>query len=219
MSKPTADTRLRILLACFAALVACTQIGFFTAPTLVNDNPGLLLALSSRMRHLLFSSAAGLNPVAYALIGYLRLLAAGWVLYLLGYHYGDRGFGWLEAQAGANPPATLRWMQQAADRFGWLLLFIFPGSNIACALVGQRKIRARRFLIAISAGIVFRLVWIRIAAWQFEAELKDALEWIEDNQWRLFAAFLVLSIVQSMRKSTRPTAQPRASADDADDAP
>lgn len=198
-----ADKRLRLLVGCFIALVACGQISAILAPRLVNHYPSLLLALSSRIRHLLFTSAAGINPVAYSLIGFARIFVAAWLCYVLGYFYGDRGFRWLEAQSGGKPPATLTWLQRAADRAGWLIVVLMPGSNLVCALVGQRRMPRRTFGACISIGIAFRLTWVWIAAQHFKPELERALKWIEKYQWWLVIGFLGLSFVQSAFKASR----------------
>jgi membrane protein DedA with SNARE-associated domain len=200
------DTRLTSLLAAFAVLVACTQIGAIFFAPLIKRSPELLLALSSRMRHLLFAVPAGINPVAYAAIGFVRLSAAAWLCYSIGRDYGDRGVAWLERQVQGDTPATFRWLQRAADRAGPLLLFLMPGSNIVCVLVGQRKMPRERFALWVSLGIAFRLIWLWIAARLFDSELKTVLTYIEKYQWWLVAAFFVISMLQGARKaSNNPT--------------
>ncbi|MEI7619062.1 MAG: hypothetical protein WCK14_10625 [Actinomycetota bacterium] len=199
------DRRLVLLLSSFAALVACTQVGSIIAPSMVKHSPALVLALSSRIRHLLFAVPANVNPVAYAVIGFLRISAAAWLCYAIGYWYGDRGFRWLERQAGGEPPATLRWLQRMASSAGGPLVLFMPGSNIVCALVGQRRMPARRFAFFVSMGIAFRLVWVWVAARAFDTQLKHALDWVEKYQWYLVSAFFVVSIVQSARRASAPT--------------
>lgn len=195
------DRRLAWLLAAFAVLVACTQVGAITAPTLVKDSPELLLALSSRIRHLLFAVPAGINPVAYTLIAFVRLGAAAWLCYSLGRHYGDRGMAWIERQVQGDTPATFRWLQRAADKGGPALVFFMPGSNIVCALVGQRRMPVQVFGLCLTAGIAFRLAWVWAAARAFDSELKSILDWIERYQWWLVGAFFVITVLQSARKS------------------
>jgi membrane protein DedA with SNARE-associated domain len=205
------DMRLAYLVAGFAALVACSQIGAIFFPTLIKRSPALLLALSSRMRHLLFAVPAGINPFAYSVVGFLRLSAAAWICYGLGYHYGDRGVSWLERQVQGDTPATFRWLQRAADRAGPLLLFFMPGSNIVCVLVGQRKMPKQRFALWLSLGIAFRLGWLWIAARLFDSELQKILKFIDKYQWYLVAAFFAITILQSARKAAKngpPPARP-----------
>lgn len=195
--------RLAYLVAAFAALVACSQVGAIIFPTLIKRSPALLLLLSSRMRHLLFAVPAGINPFAYSVVGFVRLSAAAWVCYGLGYYYGDRGVKWMERQVNGDTPATFRWLQRAADRAGPALTFFMPGSNIVCVLVGQRKMPKQRFAIWLSAGIVFRLIWLWIAAKIFDSQLKTILRFIEKYQWWLVGAFLVITIVQGAHKTAK----------------
>ena len=197
------DMRLGGLVAAFATLVACSQVGSIIFPTLIKRSPTLLLALSSRMRHLLFAVPAGINPLGYAIVGFLRLSIAAWVCYGLGYFYGDRGVLWLERQVQGDTPATFRWLQRAADRAGPLLTFLMPGSNIVCVLVGQRKMTRERFAIFVSAGIAFRLVWLWIAARVFESELKSILKFIDKYQWWLVVGFFAITVLQGAVKAAR----------------
>jgi len=201
-----------VLLGGYAVLVALTNIGSITAPTLVRHQPGLLLGLSSRIRHLLFAVPAGINPVAYAVVPVVRITAAGLLCFALGYWYGERGMGWLERQLGDDKPASLRWIERGVDRAGWLMLFLMPGSNVVCALTGYRRMDPRKFLTSLVAGIAFRLAWVWIAAKQFESELKRALDWIEKYQWPLVVGFLVITVGQSFVKAAR-----KASAEAADE--
>ena len=203
------DKRLTLLIGAFVVLVACTQVGSIIAPSLVKRSPELLLALSSRMRHLLFAVPADVNPVAYAVIGFVRISIAAWICFLLGTHYGDRGVAWLERQVQGDTPATFRWLQRMADKAGPALVFLMPGSNIVCVLVGQRKMSSRSFGTWVSLGIAFRLGWLWIAARLFDSELKKALDFIEQYQWWLVAGFFVISMLQGARKAAKNQSPPR----------
>jgi hypothetical protein len=198
---PSKDRRLPFLVACFGVLVTATNIGSIMAPTLVKRSPELLLALSSRIRHLLFAVPAGVNPVAYSVIGFTRIALAGALCYTLGHGYGGRGMRWIERQFGDQTPATFRWMQRAADRAGGLLVVLMHGSNIVCALVGLRRMRASVFAACLSLGIVLRLIWVWLAAKQFEDQLKSALDWIDQYQWWLVGGFMALTFLQSWRRT------------------
>ena len=195
------NPRVRQLTIAFGVLIVCTNIGSITAPSLVKRSPELLLALSSRIRHLLFSVPAGINPVSYASIGYVRLMVAGLICFQLGHLVGHRLFAWFDAQLEGQRPATLRWIERGVERADWLLVMLFPGSNVVCFLVGRRRMAMRRFVPLISVGIIVRLIWVWFAAKQFDSELKTALDFIDRYQFWFIGAFLVLTIVPSMRKS------------------
>ncbi|MCU1397975.1 MAG: hypothetical protein JWN62_1084 [Acidimicrobiales bacterium] len=203
------DMRLAGLVAAFATLVACSQVGAIIFPTLLQRSPTLLLALTARMRFLLLTVPDGINPFGYAIVGFLRLSVAAWVCYALGYYYGDRGVSWLERQVQGDTPATFRWLQKGADRAGPLLTFLMPGSNIVCVLVGQRKMPKERFALWVSAGIAFRLTWLWIAGKIFDTQLKAVLRFIDKYQWWLVIAFFVITIVQGAYKASKNLPPPR----------
>ena len=214
MSSPP-NPRVRQLTIAFGVLIACANVGSFTAPSLLKHSPELVLALSSRIRHLLFSVPAGINPVAYALIGYARLMLAAAICYELGRLVGHRVFAWFDAQLDGDRPATLRWIERSVQRVDWLLVLLFPGSNIVCFLVGRRDMGQRRFFTLASIGISIRLTWVWFAAKQFESELKTALDFVDRYQFWFVGLFLVLTIVPSVRKSIAAEKAIRAAEADA----
>jgi membrane protein DedA with SNARE-associated domain len=207
------NPRVRQLTIAFGVLVACANIGSFTAPSLLKHSPELVLALSSRIRHLLFSVPAGINPIVYAAIGYARLMLAAAICYELGRLVGHRVFAWFDAQLDGDRPATLRWIERSVERVDWLLVLLFPGSNIVCFLVGRRGMDQRRFFALASIGIGARLTWVWFAAKQFESELKTALDFVDRYQFWFVGLFLVLTIVPSMRKSIAAEKAMRAAAE------
>lgn len=208
------------MVGAYVLLYAGANVGSVLAPRLVKQSPELLLAASSRIRHLLFAVPAGISPAAYSVIGFLRLSAAAAVCFLLGRWYGNRGFAWLDRQLGDQRPATLRWLERATDRVGWLFVLLMPGSNIVCALVGHRKMSPRTFFPLVVVGIAARLWWVWLAANHFESELKDALKWIGKYQWWLVGGFFALTLYQSWRRAratsaaTQPVITQEAAGDD-----
>jgi membrane protein DedA with SNARE-associated domain len=202
--KPTEkDPRLRRLLGGFVCLIVLANVSSFAAPALVERSPELLIAMSSRIRHLLFANTAGIHPIAYAAIGTIRLSIAASICFMLGYWYGDRGTAWVDEQLGGETPALLRWTQKGVEKAASVLVFLMPGSNVVCVLVGSRKMNPKRFAICLVAGILFRLAWVWLAAKRFEPELKDALAWIARYQWRLVGGFFAITMVQSYRRASR----------------
>jgi membrane protein DedA with SNARE-associated domain len=207
------NPRVRQLTIAFGVLIACANIGSFTAPSLLKHSPELVLALSSRIRHLLFSVPAGINPIVYAVIGYARLMLAAAICYELGRLVGHRVFAWFDAQLDGDRPATLRWIERSVERVDWLLVLLFPGSNIVCFLAGRRNMDQRQFFALASVGIGIRLTWVWFAAKQFESELKTALDFVDRYQFWFVGLFLVLTIVPSMRKSIAAEKALRAAGD------
>jgi uncharacterized membrane protein YdjX (TVP38/TMEM64 family) len=173
-------------------------IGSNIGPALVDENPILVISLSSRNRNL-FGSVPYIDPLAYSLIGFFRVLAAGVALYLVGRWYGQRALGWVEGNMG-ELPAIYRWTERAVDRFGWLALVAMPGSNVVCLLVGHRKMRPVPFLALISVGIVVKLAVLWVGGKIFEDQIRAFLNAIERYQWWVVIALFGISFLQSARR-------------------
>src|SRR5262245_19138899 len=88
---PRAAVRRLVLVAGLALYVAGT-IGSSIAFATIDKHPVTTLALSSRNRNL-FGSVPFIDPVPYAVVGFLRVLAAAVVLFLIGRWYGAKGIG------------------------------------------------------------------------------------------------------------------------------
>jgi len=173
-------------------------IGSNIGPALVDENPMLVISLSSRNRNL-FGSVPYIDPLAYSLIGFSRVLAAGVALYLVGRWYGQRALSWVEGNMG-ELPAVYRWTERAVDRFGWLALVAMPGSNIVCLLVGHRRMRPAPFLTLISVGIVIKLAVLWMGGKIFEDQIRAFLNAIERYQWWVVIALFGITFLQSARR-------------------
>lgn len=179
-------------------------IGSNIGPALVDENPVLVLTLSSRNRNL-FGSVPYIDPLAYWAIGFVRVLIAGIALYLVGRWYGARALAWVEGNMG-ELPLIYRWMERAVDRFGWLALVAMPGSNVVCLLLGHRRMPPLRFGILIAIGIVIKLATLWVGGKIFEDQIRQFLDWIEQYQWWVVAGLFALSFLQSARRG-RPSTE------------
>lgn len=188
----------RLVLWVTSLLFVVGTIGSNIGPALVDERPRLVLLLSSRNRNL-FGSVPFIDPWSYSVIGFLRVLAAGVALYLVGRWYGQRAIGWVSDNVG-ELPAIYRWTERAVDRAGWLALLAMPGSNIVCLLVGHRGMALRRFLPLISAGIAIKLVVLWAGGRAFEDQIRSFLSAIERYQWWVVIALFGLSLLQSTRR-------------------
>jgi uncharacterized membrane protein YdjX (TVP38/TMEM64 family) len=195
-----AGARRSILIASGLLFTAGT-IGSNIGPALVDEHPALVLTLASRNRNL-FGSVPFIDPLPYVLIGFVRILVAGVVLFYLGRWYGDRAIGWTERQVGDMPP-IYRWFERAVDRAAWLLLIAMPGSNLVCIMAGHRGIPARRFVPLLSIGIALKLGVLWAGGKAFEDQIRSFLGWIEDYQWYIVAGLFLISFAQSARHARR----------------
>jgi membrane protein DedA with SNARE-associated domain len=198
--------RLAMLLSVVAVHHGLALAGTVFFAALVTSAPALLLALSSRNRHLLLVVPAGIWPVAYVVVPILRIGIPAVAYYLLGAWYGERGLAWLEREAGGRP-STIRWAESLFDKVGAPLLVLAPASNIVQLLAGHRGMRPRQFGLLLALGIALKLGFFWFLGEAFEEPLQRLLDWIQRYQWWIVAAFLVWSVVDSSRQVRRTMAQ------------
>jgi membrane protein DedA with SNARE-associated domain len=192
----------RLVLCAGLVLYVAGTIGSIIGLTTASEHPVGVLALSSRNRNL-FAAVPFIDPLPYAVVGFLRILAAAVVLYLIGRWYGAKGIGWVEGQVG-ELPATIRWIQRGIDRGGAPLLVLMPGSNIVCLMVGHRRMAPRVFLPLVAVGIVLKLTVLWVGGKLFEDQITTFLDFIERYQWWVMFGLFALTFFQSagrVRKS------------------
>ncbi len=182
------------LLTITSLLFVFGTIGSNIGPALIDENPAWVLALSSRNRNL-FAAVPYIGVLSYAVIGFLRVLAAALALYWCGRWYGNKAIGWLESQVG-EPPRIYVWMERAVDRMGRLAVVIFPGSNVVCLLVGHRGMPPRRFIFWVSIGIVIKLWALWVFGRIFEDQIRAFLDFVDQYQWWVVIGLFVLSTLQ-----------------------
>ena len=194
----------KVVLALTSFLFVFGTIGTNIGPALVDERPLLVLAMSARNRNL-FGAVPFTSPVPYFIIGFLRILAAAVALYFVGRWYGDRTVRWVEDNVGETP-AIYRWLENAVNKAGGLMLFLMPGSNVVCVLVGHRKMRIGQFFAIVIPGICLRLVVMRIGGDIFEDQVRWFLKSIESYQWYIVLGLFAISAIQM--KKRRPLAPP-----------
>jgi membrane protein DedA with SNARE-associated domain len=151
------------LLVVGVPLVTLSILGIAAAaltPVLVRDSPALLLVLESRNRYLLLV-AAKLSLLAFVCIAVPRRLTSDPFYFLLGRWHGERAVEWAERHHLASH-AMLRSLESMFDRWGSVLVFLFPGA-IVCIMAGTRGMSWVRFLILNVTGslaVVLGLWWV-----------------------------------------------------------
>jgi membrane protein DedA with SNARE-associated domain len=198
---------MRKLLVVFTSLLfAIGTIGTNIGPALVDDRPALVLSLSSRARNL-FGSVPYIDPLPYFAIGFVRLLVAACALFFVGRLFGDKALSWAESQVG-EMPRIYKVIEKFTARFGWVAVFLMPGSNIVSLLVGHLKMNTRTFLPAIVGGIMLRLVVLWFGGKAFEDQIRSALDWINQYQWWVVGLLFGISFLQSSRRRTPKAPSP-----------
>lgn len=179
-----------LFLAGWVGLVVAANIGTISSPSLQKSHPALLLALSSRNRHLLMAIGNDISPVTYAIVGTLRIALAAFVCYGLGRAFGPRALRWLRLATG-TPKASLDKMEQSFELASWFLVPFFVGSNIICLLAGQRPLPVKRFAALLAVGIAGRLALFWVLADSLRGPLDAFVKFTSRFQWPLMAILLV----------------------------
>ncbi len=141
-------------------------VGFFFAISLVGDlllasfvdtRPLALIALSSRNRNLLLVTEQ-LSALSYFTVGFIRLVIADPLFFLLGYWYGDKAKSWIERRSRTYGP-LVRDGESIFRKGALFLIFVAPNQYV-CAMAGAVGIRLRTFFALNIAGTIARLVII-----------------------------------------------------------
>jgi membrane protein DedA with SNARE-associated domain len=182
-SRPKPVTRRREL-ALFAVPMVLLAIGTYVgngfAPTLVNEEPGLLLALAPRLRWLLLASP-NLDALPFYGIPMLRAAAVLSLWYLFGLRYGDTALQWMEDRTSRRTMRPLRWIERQFHRARFAAVVLFPAPVVAL-LSGADTMRYAAFLPVALASTAVRLFLVRTVADALEDTLVPILDWISDNQ-------------------------------------
>lgn len=204
----------KALLALTSVLFAAGTIGTNIGPALVDTNPLLVLLLSSRNRNLI-GSIPYVDAPTFFVVGFFRLLIAAVALFFVGRWFGERALRWTESQVG-ELPAIYHWTERVTRKAGWVAVFLMPGSNIVCLLVGHMKMVPRQFIVVAAAGIITRLVVLWIGGSAVEDEIQSVVEWINSYQWWIVGGLFAISFLQSARRRSPgpPTVEENPSADD-----
>jgi len=181
-------------------LVVAAQVGDALAPTLVTENPALLIALNARNRNLILVTNQ-LEALPYYGIGFVRLLLADPLFYVLGYWYGDAGIRWVEKRSSSFGGLLRTWEWMFA-KAAWPLIVIAPNNPI-CLFAGATGMAPVVFVTLNVVGTVGRLILIRILGETFEAPIDWLLEFIRDHRIPLtiLAVTVVAITVISDRRS------------------
>jgi hypothetical protein len=202
---PSAKRRLQLLATFAGVSFIAANIGTIMSAKLVTSHPAILLALSSRNRHLLLTKGAGIGIIAFALIPLLRLAPVAFTYFLLARDYGEQGKSWMEREAGGLP-GTVGWAERVFDRVGPASLVLFAGSQLAWLLAGLRKVSTRTFLTFELIGIMVRIAFFWVLGERYESQIKTLLGWIARWTGPLTILLIGTVIYQTRRSSQRMAA-------------
>ena len=195
------------------------NIGNAFAPTLLTDEPALLLALAPRLRWLLLSSP-NLTALEYYGIPFVRAAGVLSLYYFFGRRYGDAALKWAEDRAGRSM-RPVRWIERQFHRGRYPLVVFFPGT-LAAMLGGADRmpyvaVHRRRDGRRPRCGSS----WSATLAQAIEGTLLDILDWVGRNQvWLTVASFagVFIYVLWTNRSSTTPIESVETIAEELDEA-
>jgi membrane protein DedA with SNARE-associated domain len=161
--------------------------GSALAPQLVDNNPRALIALNPSNPNLILVSNQ-MSDVWFFTIGFFRLVASDPFNYLIGFHFGDQAFSWLQRRSRTYGP-YIRDMERYFRRFAVPIVFMAP-NNVVCIIAGGIGMKTRTFLLANATGTLFRLILINRFGVRFESPIGSVVDFIAENR----VYFLVASI-------------------------
>ena len=188
---------LPVLLTGVGILLVAANVGnLFYAP-LVKQHPALLLSLNSTNR-VLVGVTNQLDPVTYYGIGFVRLLVADPLFYLLGLFYGDAALRWIERKMG-DGAASIIWFEKAFKKARYPIVLIAP-NNPVCLLAGATGMRVPVFLALNATGTIGRLFLARLFGKAFTAPISAVTGFLDRYRWYILAVSLALFALQSALK-------------------
>jgi membrane protein DedA with SNARE-associated domain len=196
--------RLTLLLVPIGLLIVASNVGSALAPSLVNDQPLLLLALDARIRHVVLVSGS-LDAIPYYVVGTLRLLLSDPLFYLLGFWYGETALSWVEKRTGSIGQ-FLRQVEGFFGKAAYPLVFLAP-NNYICLFAGAARMHPAVFLVLNVSGTVTRLAIIRYVGDIFEGPRSTVLGFISDYQIPLTVATIAIVVGQSLWDRRRGTGE------------
>lgn len=179
------------------------------APTLLVNEPLLLITLNSRMRYLILASP-NLNVFAFFGIPLIRYAAIAALYFMVGRRYGDRAVRWLEqSEVGASGAILriVRWVERQFGRARIPVLVVLPGYPLVLMLAGAGGMSALSFGLTVGATMVVRLVLVRFVAGEFSGVILDITDWVAQYQWWLTGLSMALVVgfmVWGQRSGRRP---------------
>lgn len=191
-----------LTLAGFVGLVVCTNIANVVWAKWSVSRPAALLTLSARQRYLVLAVAGGISPVAFFVIGALRLAVAFVVCHFVGRAYRDQALVWFTKYLGVRP-SQLDSMNEGFTKAEIGLVPFFAGSNIVAVLTGVHRTPPLRLATLLAVGIGGRLVLMWFLAKAFEDQLLDVMTFIQRYQWWLFAISIAAVVLVNVRNFRR----------------
>ncbi len=185
------------LLTGVGLLLVASNVGNIFYATLVERHPAVLLTLNSTNR-VLVGVTNQLDALTYYGIGFVRLLVADPLFYLLGLFYGDAAIRWMERKMGDGATMII-WFEKAFKKAKYPIVLIAP-NNPVCLLAGATGMRVPVFLALNAVGTVGRLYLARLFGKAFTAPISAVTGFLDRYRWPILAVSIALFALQSALK-------------------
>jgi membrane protein DedA with SNARE-associated domain len=185
------------LLSGVGILLVASNVGNIFYASLVERHPALLLSLNSTNR-VLVGVTNQLDAPTYYGIGFVRLLVADPLFYLLGLFFGDAAIRWIERKAG-DGAASIVWFEKAFHKARYPIILIAP-NNPVCLLAGATGVPVVVFLTLNAIGTIGRLYAARLFGEAFTAPISAVTGFLDRYRWPILAVSLALFALQSALK-------------------
>jgi len=191
---------LPLLLTGVGILLVASNVGNLFYATLVVRHPALLLALNSTNR-VLVGVTNQLDALSFYGIGFVRLILADPLFYLLGLFYGDAAIRWIERKMG-DGAASIIWFEKAFNKARYPIVLIAP-NNPVCLLAGATDMPVPVFLALNATGTIGRLYLARLFGKAFTAPISAVTAFLDRYRWPILGISLALFVLQSLLKKKK----------------
>jgi len=169
-----------VLLTGVGILLVAANAGILFYATLVKRHPALLLSLNSTNR-VLVGVTNQLDAPTYYIIGFVRLVVADPLFYLLGLFYGDAALRWIERKMGEGA-ASIIWFEKAFQKARYPIVLIAP-NNPVCLLAGATGMHVPVFLALNATGTIGRLYLARLFGKAFTSPISAVTGFLDRYRW------------------------------------
>jgi membrane protein DedA with SNARE-associated domain len=103
------------------------------------------------------------------------------VYYVFGQRYGDRAVRWLESKMGGASQPIL-WIERQFHRARYAVIFLLPAGPFVSLLAGADKMPPKPYYAVTTAGLLARLLLVRVVAGALTDVILTVTDWVADNQ-------------------------------------
>ena len=198
--RPIDTTGVVLFAVPMAILTISGWVGDVLAPSLVNDNPLLLVALNPRLRNLVLASPET-AVVPFMTVSIVRLVVSDPVFFWFGRRYGDVAIRWMEKRVGQGAFIVL-WLERMFGKSAHVMVAVVPNAWI-CLLAGTTRMRVWVFVLLNVGGTVVRVSLVRVLGDVYAKPILSFNHWIGEHRLQLTALSFTIVVIAIWRQSRK----------------